>query len=300
MTFDVFAAGTQGDGTGFSSPGNLGNNVNLANNGWLATANIDYDVNIANAVDQHVALLARPHLTTLSGSPASFLAGGEIIFEVSGLNSGDIEPYPFGTTLLVTPTLLQTPGDTGAPRIHIVAEAGRTSILSLLSADSTNDDRTSFTKIEVQSESVLDLGQTLVLSGLSQREKTTVKSGVPILRSIPVLSLFFSNRTTIDSELSVIILLTPRDPAYIDKKTRKDFQDFVQMRRDFIGALKDEEVDLIKFKEKYPHWYEITPNRLSSHIFMAQNSEGYQKFMGQDLSSEDLKFNLLSPKLEKR
>ena len=34
------------------------------------------------------------------------LAGGEIVFQVSGIERGDIKPYPFGTYLTVTPTLL--------------------------------------------------------------------------------------------------------------------------------------------------------------------------------------------------
>lgn len=83
---------------------------------WLFTAAVDYDVNIANAANDEVALLARPHLTTLSGTPAKFLAGGELVYRVAGNISGDIKPYPFGTTLTVTPTLLRDPGADGAPR----------------------------------------------------------------------------------------------------------------------------------------------------------------------------------------
>jgi len=101
--------------------------------GWIFSAALDYTVNIANAATQQVAVLARPHLTTLSGTPATFLAGGEIVFKVSGINSGDIKPYPFGTTLKVTPTLLRAVGEDGRPQVYISVEAGRTSVLDLLS-----------------------------------------------------------------------------------------------------------------------------------------------------------------------
>ena len=71
-----------------------------------------------------MALLSQPHLTALSGTQAKSLAGGELIYKVSGLNSGDIRPYPFGTTLNVTPTLLRTPAE-GADTVIWLAASER-------------------------------------------------------------------------------------------------------------------------------------------------------------------------------
>jgi len=92
--------------------------------GWMYEALISYEVNIANVSKQRVALLARPHLTTLSGTPATFLAGGDVVFKVAGTTSGDIKPYPFGTTLDVTPTLLRTRGEDGSPRVRLSVQRG--------------------------------------------------------------------------------------------------------------------------------------------------------------------------------
>ena len=96
------------------------------------TAAANYAVNIANADNQRVAVLARPHLTALSGTTAKFLAGGELVFQVTGNIGGNIYPYPFGTTLEVTPTLLREVAEDGTPRVHVAVEAGRLSVLSLL------------------------------------------------------------------------------------------------------------------------------------------------------------------------
>jgi hypothetical protein len=63
---------------------------------WMYSAAISYEVNIANATQQRVAFLARPHLSTLSGTPATFIAGGETVYKVAGTTSGDIKLYPFG------------------------------------------------------------------------------------------------------------------------------------------------------------------------------------------------------------
>jgi hypothetical protein len=60
---------------------------------------------------------------TLSGTPATFRVGGEVVFRVAGDISGDIKPYPFGTTLNVTPALLLKPTEDGNPRVHMKIEA---------------------------------------------------------------------------------------------------------------------------------------------------------------------------------
>ncbi len=113
LNFDYFATGHESEGTGFSAPGTIGAVTSLWQEGWIFAASIDYLVNIANASHERIAVLARPHLTALSGAPASFHAGGEIVFKVSGLGTADIKPYPFGTTLKVTPTLLRTLAEDG-------------------------------------------------------------------------------------------------------------------------------------------------------------------------------------------
>lgn len=295
LNFNYFASDNTRAGTGYAAPPAMTGPVNgLTQEGWIFSAAASYSVNIANASDERVAVLARPHLTTLNGTPARFLAGGELVYKVAGNISGDIKPYPFGTTLTITPTLLRTPAENGNPRVHVRVEAGRTSVLSLLDADPNQP--TTFTKVTVASEAVLDLGQTLILSGLSQRESHTGLSGVPILRDIPILKYFFSTRSTIMADSAVIILLTPRDPAYSDERNRKALAEFVEMRRAYLKARKGTEEDIRRFRERYPDWRQIAPNRFASHFFMMETSELYRAFSGQDLTSEDVDLELLGPK----
>jgi tetratricopeptide (TPR) repeat protein len=294
FNFNYFASNNQHQGTGYTAPPDLTGVVNgLSQQGWIFAASVDYVVNIANASDERVAVLARPHLTALSGSPAKFLTGGELVFKVSGINSGDIKPYPFGTTLMVTPTLLRTPAEDGTPRVHLGIETGRLSILSILEQDP--DKPVAFEKISVTSEAVITLNQTLILSGLSQRESRTGNSGVPILRDIPLLKFFFSTRTTTQSDAAVIILLTPRDAAFFDARNQKALEEFVEMRRAFIRAKNGAPEDMQRFRERYPDAKKIAPNRFASHFFLMENSELYRAASGQDLSAEDLELDLLGP-----
>jgi type II secretory pathway component GspD/PulD (secretin) len=221
---------------------------------------------------------------------------------VSGTTSGDIKSYPFGTTLTVTPTLLRTRGEDGSPRIRLVVETGRKTILARDSEDVENsgDGSTVFANVEVNSEAVLGLGQTLILTGLSQRESQQVRTGVPGLRKIPLIKYLFSTTVTKTSDLSVIILLTPRDPAFWDEQYKKSIAEFVEMRRAFVQARQGTEEDMRRFKERYPNGDQISPNRFASHFFLMQNSSLYRTATGQDLSSEGFDFELLGlmPKMK--
>ena len=295
ITFNYFATDHAREGTGFSAPRVVGAALAGLQSGWIFGAAADYVVNIANALNEQVAVLARPHLTALSGTSAKFLAGGELIFKVSGLNSGDIKIYPFGTTLTVTPTLLRMPAEGGTPRVHLAVEAGRTSILNILSIAEDPNQPTPFDKVTVASQAVLSVGQTLILSGLSQRESRKGRSGVPILMDIPILKYFFSTETLLQSDSAVIILLTPRDPAFWDERNRQATAEFVEKRRAFLRARQGTQEDMRRFRERYPDWDKIPPNRFGSHLFLMETSEIYRTVSGQELTSDSIDLQLLGP-----
>ena len=260
---------------------------------WLYSAAISYEVNIANATQERVAFLARPHLTTLSGTPATFIAGGDTVYKVSGTTSGDIKTYPFGTSLDVTPTLLRTQGADGTPRIRMTVTAGRKSILSLDSPEAQATGSSVYANVSVTSEAVLDLNQTLILTGLSQRETTISRSGVPVLKSIPIIKYLFLEKRTITTDLAIIILLTPRDPGYWDEQNQRALTEFVEKRRAYIRASQGTPEDMQRFRERYPDWNKIAPNRFASHFFLMENSELYRKASGTDLATDVLDFDLL-------
>jgi type II secretory pathway component GspD/PulD (secretin) len=301
--FTVRGADSQSAGHNFLNRITVDASINdaaTAGFSWLYSASISYVVNIANATEERVAFLARPHLTTLSGTPATFIAGGDIVYKVSGTTSGDIKPYPFGTTLDVTPTLLRTPGEDGSPRVRLVVKVGRKSILPVSNPNvEAGGGSTVFDNVEVTSEAVLALNQTLILSGLSQRESVTSRSGVPGLKSIPIVKYLFSEKVTATSDLAIIMLLTPRDPAFQDERNVKATAEFVEKRRAFLQARQGTPEDMQRFRERYPDWMQIAPNRFASHIFMMETSEIYRALSGEDFTTDDLDLELLGPKPDK-
>lgn len=113
----------------------------------------------------------------------------------------------FGIKLGVTPTFL-TNG-----QVQLKVDAQRTSLLS-----NANNPRVAYQveigEITANANVVMNLGETLVLSGLSEKVSANTRDGVPILQGIPLLQYLFSNKQTNDVQRSVLILITPRTPAH--------------------------------------------------------------------------------------
>jgi len=162
------------------------------------------------------------------------------------------------------------------------------------------DTATAFENVSVTSEAVLGLNQTLILTGINQREQRTLRSGVPGLKSIPVIKYLFSEKSTSISDLAIIILLTPRDPAFWDEQTKKATAAFVEKRRAYVQATRGTAEDMQRFKERYPDWDQLAPNRFASHFFLMENSDAYRRVSGIDLASEDLDFELLGKQPKKK
>ena len=100
--------------------------------------------------------------------------------------------------------------------------------------------------------------------------------------------------------MAIIILLTPRDPAFWDEQNRKAIEEFVEKRRAYVQAKQGTAEDMQRFKERYPDWHKLAPNRFASHFFLMENSDVYRKASGMELASDDLDFDLLGKPPKKK
>lgn len=288
VKYDFFLADNSPGDVGVQAPGFFGPVTSSTRTGHLLSAGVDYNVNLANAVKEQVSVLARPHLTALNGQPAEFLSGGEIVFQVNGIESGDIKPYPFGMQLMITPTILRTPGPNGEERVRLDVEAIRTSILGLQILGGIGDENVNFDKTRVKSQAVLRMNETLVLSGMYQREFRERDSGTPWFGDLPLLGRLFSNEAEVDEVQSVTVLLTPRDPATIDQRRNDELERFIARRRAYVKARSEGGEAIARFKAEHPDWYQPLPNRYASQFFLLTNSPIYRQVSGDDLRTEAL------------
>jgi type II secretory pathway component GspD/PulD (secretin) len=177
-----------------------------------------YSLNIANANSSVNEVLARPTLAAIEGLPSEFFSGTNLsagVVSVSSQGGTTVVPVDkrFGVKLAVTPSFL--PGG----KVKLKVEAQRTSL------NATADNPKVAYQIEIAETTananvVMNLGDTLVLSGLSEKSSSTTRDGVPLLQDIPLLQYLFSNKKTNDIQRSVLILVTPRAPAYTARAER--------------------------------------------------------------------------------
>ena len=181
---------------------------------------LSYSLNIANANNSVNEVLARPTLAAIEGMPSEFFSGTNLsagVVSTSQQGGTTIVPLDkrFGIKLAVTPNFLPE------GRVQLKVEAQRTS----LNASSENP-RVAY-QIEIgettaNANVVMNMGDTLVLSGLSEKSSSSTRDGVPGLQDVPGLQYLFSNKKTNDLQRSVLILVTPRAPVQLAESAEGD------------------------------------------------------------------------------
>jgi pilus assembly protein CpaC len=148
--------------------------------------------------------LSEPRLVTLSGRPASFLAGGEQAVPVpAGLGQVGVQFEEFGTRLNFIPIVLGN----GKIRLEVEPEF---SVLNAANGTSINGTVVpGRTTQRVNTTVELEDGQTFVIGGLIQREVTASIERVPVLGEIPYLSTFFTSKSINEVETELLIVVTP-------------------------------------------------------------------------------------------
>ena len=145
-------------------------------------------------------LLASPTLSAASGGKAEFLSGGEVPVPVPGPNlTTTIEYKQFGIILNIEPTA----DDQGNVRAKVETEVS--SIDQSTAVDNTPSFRTRRTSAEVS----LKQGQTLVISGLVNREVAKDVSRLAGLGNLPILGPLFRSSNFRNGHSDLVIFITP-------------------------------------------------------------------------------------------
>lgn len=145
--------------------------------------------------------LAEPNLIALSGSTASFLAGGEFPIPVRGSNGEvNVEFREFGVRLTFTPIVL---GD-GLINLKLAPEVSQ--LDRSIAVDGVPGLITRKTETEVE----LRDGQSFAISGLLQTINERDQQAIPWIGQVPVLGTLFRSQSYAKSETDLVVIVTPR------------------------------------------------------------------------------------------
>ena len=151
-----------------------------------------------------VSILAEPNLTTISGEPASFLAGGEIPVPVSqGLQEVTIEWKRFGVSIDFTPVVL-SPNRISIKVRPEVSELSNTGSVTL-----NNITIPSLTVRRADTTVELASGQSFAIAGLFQNNVSNEVKQFPWLSDVPILGALFRSTSFQRNESELVIVVTP-------------------------------------------------------------------------------------------
>jgi len=159
-------------------------------------------------------IISKPRLVCGSGQEASFQAGGELpIPKANADGQLSITWKPYGIILKVAPRV-----DTeGMIHTRICTE------ISMVDNANAVDGIPGILTRRVETYLSLDMGQTVVLSGLVHTDDSEHVTKVPLLGDIPILGELFKSRSFRKKETELVVFLTPRENDCAQKIKEPDY-----------------------------------------------------------------------------
>lgn len=156
-------------------------------------------------------VLSRPSILARNDRPASVVVGQEVPLitsvsynTISGAPINSVTYTSVGIILTVTPyitsdgmvQMIIAPQDSSIdPTLTVpIAQGVNAPVIDTVSANTV---------------AITPTGQTVVIGGLMQRDKTSAEEKIPILGDIPFLGNVFKRRTASNSRQELLIFLTP-------------------------------------------------------------------------------------------
>ena len=174
-----------------------------------------------------VTIVSRPVVITANNQPAQILVGSQRPFVQvsrtlptdSPLRDQVVQYKEVGTKLTVLPTI----SDDGYVMLEVTQEVNA-------ATSETQFDAPVISTRFVQTRLLVKSGQTVSLGGLSDRQRDSNKSGVPLLSALPVVGGLFGRSINRTTETELFLFLTPRvirtdedaDAATAPLKSRAD------------------------------------------------------------------------------
>jgi Flp pilus assembly secretin CpaC len=166
-------------------------------------------------------------VVTANGTQASFTGGGEVNIPVQGALSSGIHPIDFGSTIDVLP---RYDSDNGRIELQVHAEVSDL-------ADDRGTGTPGRTRSTLDTIVNLELGQSLVLAGLSASSEAHNQGGLPFLSQLPILGALFGSNSTARQDSENIVLIVPSVVDATTQASRERVRQALEAYRDYDGDL---------------------------------------------------------------
>jgi type III secretion protein C len=161
-----------------------------------------------NALQQEGAMriVSRPQVVTINDVEAVIESSRQVYVPVQGAYQVDLFNVFAGTVLRVTPHRI---ADDARERIRLLV-AVEDGDVRLTPSDVQNVEIPEVTRNAVNTQAVIEAGQSLLLGGLIREQANTTVTKVPLLGDIPLIGELFKSRSRDAAHTERLFLITPR------------------------------------------------------------------------------------------
>jgi pilus assembly protein CpaC len=170
-------------------------------------------------------IMRQAAVVTANGEKATFAGGGEVNVPIQSALTSGVQKIPFGSIIEVEP--------------NYDAKSGRVELR--LHADISELESDNGTGIPGRTTAALDtvvnleLGQSLVLGGLTARSARASKTGLPGLSQIPIFGVLFGSHGHSEDETENIVLIVPSVVDAVSMQARERVSDALKVYTEFSG-----------------------------------------------------------------
>jgi len=172
-------------------------------------------------------IMRQAAVVTVNGQKATFAAGGEFNVTVQGALTTGLQKIPFGSVVEVDP---RYDAKSGRIEVHLRAD------ISELDSDNGTGVPGRITST-LDTEVNLQLGESIILAGLTARSERRSKSGMPLLSQIPILGVLFGSHAQVEDESENIILIVPSVVDVISMQDRERVASALRTYAEFSGSM---------------------------------------------------------------
>ena len=239
-----------------------------------AGAALNYTMNIANATYNRNDVIARPSLIAIDQMPSTFFSGSNLSIAVNGGvgAASTLVDKQVGVSFSITPTILDK--DT----VLLAVKAVRS--FTSQPASGTTGVALSTSRNSVSANIVAKFGETVILSGLTERELVTGNSGVPVLKDIPGVQYLFANNNSTDYFRTILVMITPRKPLVSDEDLEN-----AKLLKNTNSKNKKQYAFYWRIDEFEKVLRQYAPN-MDTAIDTLENNQLYKNFKAKDLKND--------------
>jgi pilus assembly protein CpaC len=166
-------------------------------------------------------------VVTANGEKATFSGGGEVNVSVQSALATGLQKIQFGSVIETEP--------------HYDSRTGRIELRLRADISELDSDRGTGVPGRITSELStvvnLELGQSLILAGLSAKSERRSKTGIPVLSQIPIFGALFGSHAASKEETENVVIIVPSVVDAVSMEDKRRLDDALRAYATYKGKL---------------------------------------------------------------